>query len=375
MKKREERAKKPKKAGTGKTRKPKTNKHKALVLLSGGLDSRLVVKMLEGQLGKSSVEAVFFALPFGGGCCSDRFCVLKFTSIQGIKLHVIDCTRGSMLKRYMNIVKKPRFSRGVAMNPCIDCHLFMLKEAKSLSRKIGADIIATGEVLGERPLSQNKGALKLIEREAGLEGRVLKPLSAKLLPETDAERNGWIDRSSMLDIQGRRRVRQIALAKKYKITYPTPGGGCVLTDKMFSKRLIGLLEYKQDKQPGAAEIELLKLGRHFRYGGGRSPKSRKTGNSSIIVVGRNEKENGMLTALAKRIRPRPAAMSVIGHMGPVTLVLGGSRPAMQAAARLTVRYSDAPARKAAKVEITKGKKKSVLSARALPKREIEKLRV
>jgi len=351
---------------------------KALVLLSGGLDSRLVVKMLEKQLGKPNVEAVFFALPFGGGCCSDRFCVLNFTAKQAIKLHIVDCTKGRMFREYMDIIRKPRFQRGTAMNPCIDCHLFMLKEAKKLAKKTGASIIATGEVLGERPLSQHKWAMTLIEKEAGLIGKVLRPLSAKLLPETEAEKKGWINRKRLLDIQGRRRVRQISLARKYKIDFPTPGGGCVLTDKQFSKRLVNLLDYKdkQGKQePSPTEIELLKLGRHFRQA------------KSIIVVGRNEKENGMILQLAKKIKPKKgkdgsgavkpvAILEVIDHMGPTTLVLNPSQAALRAAARLTVRYADAPVRKPVKVGIRIARKTSrVIDAKALPKHEIEKMRV
>lgn len=347
---------------------------KALVLLSGGLDSRLVVKMLEKELGRRRVEAVFFALPFGGGCCSDRFCVMRFTSAHSIKLHVVDCTRGRMFRKYMGIVKKPRFSRGKAMNPCIDCHLFMLREARKLARKVGAKIIATGEVLGERPLSQHKWAMKLIEKQAGLEGRVLRPLSAKLLPETEAEKRGWVDRSRMLDIQGRRRVRQIALAKKYGITYPTPGGGCALTDKLFSKRLLALLEYKSGKDPSIHELGLLNTGRHFAHG------------KSIIVVGRNEEENGMINALAKKIKPergkdgkavKPvvAIIEVAGHMGPTTVVLNPTQPALRIAAGLTVRYSDAPARKPAKVGVRTGRIKRIITARPLPKRQIDSMRV
>ncbi|GAG14786.1 unnamed protein product, partial [marine sediment metagenome] len=102
-------------------------KRKALVLLSGGLDSRLVCKLLEDQLGKKGIEAVFFALPFGGGCCSDRFCVIRFCQAQGYRLHIVDCTKGMWFRKYMSMIKSPQFQRGTAMNPCIDCHLFMLK--------------------------------------------------------------------------------------------------------------------------------------------------------------------------------------------------------------------------------------------------------
>jgi tRNA U34 2-thiouridine synthase MnmA/TrmU len=334
---------------------------KSLVLLSGGLDSRLAVKMLEEQLGKKHVEAVFFALPFGGGCCSDSFCVVKFTSSQNIKLHIVDCTKGPMYRRYMGIVKKPKFSRGVGMNPCIDCHLFMLKSAKRLAKKIGADIIATGEVLGERPLSQNKGALSLIERNAKLEGKILRPLSAKALPETEAEKAGWIDRKQLQGIVGRRRVVQIKLAKKYKIDFPMPGGGCVLTDKLFSKRLKNLLAYKD--MPNIHELGLLNVGRHFIY------------RNNVIIVGRNEKENGKIAALAQKIRPRPTILECAGIMGPTTIALDPDKSAIKIAGRLTARYADVSPRKLVHVWVKAGSDVNLITVKAMSKRDIDKMRV
>lgn len=344
-------------AKKGKKERKSIKKPKALVLLSGGLDSRLSVKMMEEQLGRKNVEAVFFALPFGGGCCSDRFCVVKFASSHGIKLYIVDCTKGYMFKKYMGIVKKPKFSRGAGMNPCIDCHLFMLKEAKKLANRINAHIIVTGEVLGERPLSQNKGALSLIEKRAGLEGKILRPLSARALPETEAELEGRINRRKLKKIVGRRRVEQIRLAKQFKIDFPMPGGGCVLTDRLFSKRLKSMLAYKE--KPNIHELGLLNVGRHFITSNTKS-KSKK----SIIIVGRNEQENGTIAALAVRIRPRPAIMQVDGHMGPTTIVLNPSKPALKAAARLTVRYSDAKGRARVTVQY-RGKTTSLISARSL----------
>lgn len=323
-------------------------KRKVLILLSGGLDSRLVCKLLEDQLGKRGIEAVFFALPFGGGCCSDRFCVVRFCQAQGYRLHIVDCTKGRWFRKYMGMIKSPQFQRGVGMNPCIDCHLFMLKEAKKLAKKRGLDFLATGDVLGERPLSQNKGALNLIERKAGLEDRVLKPLSAKCLPETEAEKKGWIDRKKLLNIQGRQRKRQIALARKYRITFPFPGGGCLLTDKGFSQRLLQLLKLSPEPKPD--EIGLLKLGRHFLSG------------RSLIIVGRREEENLMLVKTAKRLKL--PYMEVKDFMGPTTILLGKpSNAALKRAAGLTVRYSDSPKGKAVELVLRKGKAKKSLRAR------------
>lgn len=304
---------------------------KALILLSGGLDSRLVCKMLQEQMGKASVEAVFFVLPFGGGCCNDKFCVFKFCQKEGIKLHITDCTKGAMFRKYAAMIMKPKFQRGVALNPCIDCRIFMLKEAKKLAKRTGADIIATGEVLGERPLSQHRAALQLVEREAGLEGRLLRPLSAKLLPETQAERKGWIDRSRLLCVHGRRRVEQIALAKKYRISFPSPGGGCLLTDKEYSSRLTRLTGKK--KSISREEIELAKLGRHFSCG------------NDIVIVGRNHQENLRLASFAMKLKL--PVLEAEGYMGPATLIVSKGRAeppktTYRDAALLTARYSDAP---------------------------------
>ncbi len=335
-------------------------KPRALVLLSGGLDSRLVCRLLERQLGKKGVEAVFFMLPFGGGCCNDRFCVFRFAQGQGLRLHMVDCTGGRMLRKYMGIVRNPRFQRGVGMNPCIDCHLFMLREAKGLAGKIGADFLATGEVLGERPLSQNKQALNLIEREAGLEGKLLRPLSARLLPETESERMGWIDRKNLLDIQGRQRRGQIALAKKYRIRFPSPGGGCLLTDREFSRRLGNMLDLRGNLNPDY--IELLKLGRHFRYG------------KNIIIVGRNHEENLKLLEIAGR--EKIPHMEAKNYMGPITVVLGKpSKRVIQRAAPLTARYSDAPKNKQIEVILKKGRLTKILKSKAISKRGLERLMV
>jgi len=252
-------------------------KTKALVLFSGGLDSRLAIKLLEDQLGKKNVIALFFLLPFAGGCCSDKFCVFQFCQKEGINLHIVDVTKGKLFKEYLKIIKKPKFLRGTALNPCIDCHVFMLKKAKELAEKNNIDIIATGEVLGERPLSQNKKALLLIEKEAGLKGKLLRPLSAKLLPETFAERKGLIDRNKLLDVQGRQRKRQISLARKYGISFPNPAGGCLLCEKDYCKKLKSLLE---KKNLCYEDIKLLSVGRHFE--------------ESQIILGKNKEENMLL---------------------------------------------------------------------------------
>jgi len=260
----------------------KQNKPKVLILLSGGLDSRLVVKLVEEQVTKKNITALIFKLPFGSKYSKDLENTGKFCKEQDIKCKLIDVTKGKLLQEYLDILRKPAHGYGTACNPCIDCHIWMLKKAKEFADKNKIEIIATGEVLGERPMSQHKKALEIIEQESGLVGRLLRPLSAKLLPATDAEQSAKIDRSKLLDIQGRSRKMQILLAQKYKISYPTPGGGCLLCEPEFAEKLKPLLKGKVKD----IDIALLKVGRHFE--------------NSNIVLGKNEQENLELEAIQKK---------------------------------------------------------------------------
>jgi tRNA U34 2-thiouridine synthase MnmA/TrmU len=189
-------------------------------------------------------------------------------------------------EEFLEIVKKPKHGYGSNMNPCIDCRILLFKKAKEHLAKVGASFVITGEVLGQRPMSQKLHTMELIEKEAGLEGLVLRPLSAKLLEETIPEKEGWVARDKLLAIAGRGRKEQFSLAHEFGIhDYPCPSGGCLLTDPEFSKRLKDLMKH-QDLD--LADIQLLKVGRHFRL----SDKTK-------LVVGRNELENQRLLNLAK----------------------------------------------------------------------------
>ncbi len=257
---------------------------KTLVLLSGGLDSRLAVKLLEDQLGKKNITALIFKLPFGSKYSKDLQETVKFCKEQNIKCDTVDVTKGKLLQEYISLLKNPKHGYGVACNPCIDCHIWMLKKAKIYADKNKIEIIATGEVLGERPMSQHKKALEIIEQESGLKGRLLRPLSAKLLEPTIAEQEGRIDRSKLLAIEGRGRKIQMELAAKYKIKYPTPGGGCLLCEPEFAAKLKPLLAGKMQE----IDVELLKLGRHFE--------------NSSIVLGKNHEENLELAKIQKKYK-------------------------------------------------------------------------
>lgn len=256
-------------------------KKKALVLFSGGLDSRVTAKFIE-ELG-FEVHLGVVKLPFGSSCGNFEG-IEEFSKKNNFNLHVIDATKGNLLKEYIEIVKNPKHGIGTAINPCKDCKIFIFIQGKKLAEKIGADVILTGEVLGQRPMSQMKKALMFDEEKAGLVGKILRPLSAKLLPETIYEKEGVVDRNKLLNIHGRRRERQMKLAEKYGIDYPTPGGGCLLCENLYAKKLEALLKYI--KEPSIDEINLLRKGRMFK-------------NKGLIFVGKDEKENEELEKLAK----------------------------------------------------------------------------
>ena len=257
----------------------KNRKIKALVLFSGGLDSRLTIKILQAQ--GLIVEALYIKLPFGTGCCNDFNCVFNFSQLSGVKLHTIDCSQGRLYKNYLRIIKNPEYGRGAGFNPCKDCKIFLFKIGKKFAKKIDAEIIATGEVVGQRPMSQMKKDLLLDEKEAGLEGRILRPLSAKLLPQTIYEEKGLVERNKFFDISGRRRENQIRLAKKYRIKYPNSGGGCLLCEKLLKNRFKVLLERGLKEN----QARLINVGRHFLIKG------------SWIILGRNQEENNILKAI------------------------------------------------------------------------------
>lgn len=248
---------------------------RALLLFSGGLDSILAAKILIGQ--KIKVLPICFKSFF-----FDCNLAKKSAKNLGLKLKIVDFS-----KEHLKIVKNPKYGYGKGMNPCIDCHLLMMKKAKKIFEKQKFDILATGEVLEERPFSQRKEIFKLIEKEANLENKILRPLSAKLLPETIYEKKGLIKREKLFSIRGKSRKPQIKLAKKFKIKkFPSPAGGCILTDPNYSKRLKTLFQKIPDFDGN--DCQILRKGRIFWEG------------NFMIVVGRNEKENKEVKKSKKR---------------------------------------------------------------------------
>jgi tRNA U34 2-thiouridine synthase MnmA/TrmU len=292
-------------------------KMKALALLSGGLDSTLAVKLMLNQ--GIEVETINFVTPF---CLCKKGC--SGAAEVAKKFHV-PVKMVNVGRDYLRILRNPKHGYGRNMNPCIDCRIFMLQKAKKHAKETGASFIFTGEVLDERPMSQHWKALNIIEKEAGLEGKILRPLSAKLLPKTEAERKGWVDRAKLLDIRGRSRKKQIALAKEFAITdYPCPAGGCLLTYKEYANKLRDL--FKHNKTVSLKDVQLLKIGRHFRLGRNK------------IIVGRNEDEN---KALVYQKCDGDYYFEAQGCGSPITLLQGTkTKKATETAAGLTAYYSD-----------------------------------
>lgn len=323
---------------------------KALALLSGGLDSLLAVKMVLDQ--DIEVEAVNFVTPF---CLCDRCSVNHFGAKLGIKIH-----RVFLGQEFLDMVVSPAYGYGSQMNPCLDCRILMFKKAKELAGRIGADFLVTGEVLGERPFSQRKESMLKIEREAGVEGKVLRPLSAMLLSESEPERRRLVRRDMLLGITGRRRAPQMELARKLGIAeYPNPSGGCLLTDPRFAERLREHL--KHENTLTLKDVALLKCGRHFRIDGVK------------VIVGRNEQENNRLLMIAEK--SGIPYLKTVDHEGPLTLITGkDSQNVLKKAAAITARYSDAPKDAPARVAF-KDKEEQILEIEAIKDEELEPLRV
>ncbi len=290
----------------------KKKKIRALVLFSGGLDSLLAVKVLE----KQGIEVV--ALSFVSYFFGDE------KAKEGAEKNRINWRSMDFSQLHAEVVKHPKRGYGSAMNPCIDCHLLMIREAGRIMREEGFDFVATGEILGQRPMSQNLKALQLIEKESGIAGQLLRPLSAQLLAETEVEKRGVVDRSALLDFSGRSRKRHVALIEEFQvIDFPTPSGGCILTEIDFGKKLKELLE--KNNNPSASDYALLQTGRTFWQ------------EDAMIVVGRNSQDNEKLRLLQEK---GDILIELGDFMGPLALVRGKeTATAVESARKMVAGYS------------------------------------
>ncbi len=289
----------------------------AVSLLSGGLDSTLAVRLLAEQ------GITVIGVNFAGAYCPPPL-EGENNAARAARQLGIELVTLAIDAEFIAMVKAPKHGRGKHMNPCIDCHTLMIRKAWAYGQGRGAALVATGEVLGQRPMSQNRQSLDVVARESGTSGFLLRPLSARLLEPTVPEQQALVDRSRLLDIEGRSRTRQMALAAQWGIVeYPSPAGGCLLTEDVYSRRLAAAFARGEDS---LAFIELLSIGRHFRLAsGGR------------VIVGRNRVENEALLAR------RPEGSCVIDGTalpGPLALLIPDRAEDRIAAARLVARYSD-----------------------------------
>ncbi len=315
-------------------------KVKGLVLFSGGLDSSLAAKLLVEQGIK--VSGLIFQSFFWNVKQAE-----KAAKKLGIEYKIIN-----FAKKHLKTVKNPSYGYGKAANPCLDCHILMLKETKEIMKAKGYSFVATGEVLGERPFSQNKKALELIAKESGLKNHLVRPLSARLLSPTLPEKKNWLDRKKLLAIQGRSRKIQLSLAKKYKLDFPQPAGGCILTEKEFAKKLLDLFSHWPDCT--GDDVKLLFLGRHFwaptsRHPLGAGTRTKDAPGVSIqtplecqkaakIVLGKNQQENEKLENSARKgdFLIKPA-----NFPGPTALIRGENidKKTLKKAKKLLLKHS------------------------------------
>ncbi len=331
---------------------------KAIGLFSGGLDSILAGRLIrdqgiegealhvyttfEGPRRKSESERADEAGKKESGSIptspdkvheKNRVHPCAAVSDRAAKLW-IGLTTVDVSEEFLEMVRRPRFGYGSGVNPCLDCRITMLKKAKARMEAVGAQFVFTGEVLGQRPMTQRRDTLRKVERESGLDGLLLRPLSAQLLPPTVPEREGWVDRARLLDLSGRSRKPQIELAKKWGITdYPQPAGGCFLTDKTLARRIKDVLSHTNTLSK--KDLILSKVGRHFRLS-----------DSVKVIVGRWEAENDFL----ERYAEGRWTFEVVGVPGPIALAEGTlSSEAIREVAELVARYSDAKTAASAEV--------------------------
>jgi len=321
---------------------------RGLGLCSGGLDSILAALVLKKQA--VEVTWITFVTPFFGAEKARRA-----ARLTGIPLIEKDIT-----EPYLKMLRNPPAGYGQHMNPCMDCHTMMFRMAGEIMEAEQYDFLFSGEVLGQRPMSQTRPSLRYVEKHSGYDGYILRPLSARRLPETLVEQKGLVDRSRLLDLAGRSRKPQIRLAKEYGIQkYPAPAGGCLLTDKQFSRRLGDLLEH--DPQPPPRFLHLLRYGRHFRVDA-----------TTKIIVGRNSSENRQILEYVDPAKD--TTLKTIEYPGPLAVLPGGAiPPARQLAAALCAGYSKAPPEAMVRVSVRNAGEKTSLSVLAVAPEDLHHL--
>jgi len=321
-------------------------KVRALGLCSGGLDSILSALILRKQ--GIDVEWITFETPFFSSARA-----LKAAHITGIPITVKNIT-----KEYLVMLKNPPCGYGKHMNPCMDCHALMFRLAGAIMKEKGFDFLFSGEVVGQRPMSQTKPSLRYIEKQSGCDGYILRPLSAARLPVTIPEKEGLVNRDLLLDIAGRSRKPQIKLAAEFGLAdYPSPGGGCLLTDKGYSDRLRDLFDHQEEFTE--EELYLLKHGRHLRLN-----------KNTKIIIGRTKNDNEQIK---RYYNPDADTLIKVNNFpGPTVLVPhGGSKDMIIFAASICAGYSKAPNNIQVDVEVVMPQRSQILKVSGIPTKEIK----
>lgn len=350
-------------------------------LYSGGLDSMLAVRVLLNQ--GINVIVLNFNTGFFFGAYDKTGDTYVYKAKTPFEVTVVDIS-----KEFFEMIKNPPHGFGKHMNPCIDCKILMMQKAKSMMAEYDAGFVITGEVLGQRPMTQNMRSLRVIESESGLAGYLLRPLCAKNMPETEPERLGWVDRGKLLDLQGRGRSRQLELAKLWGMEefIKTPAGGCILTEDSFSKRLKDYLQARSAERGAWSEGEtrkaergtrseneknqteisneeamtLLSIGRHFRKDGIK------------FVTGRNKKENEALM----KFKDKATVFDTIDAPGPIVVAFGDINMEMKRfIAGIAAGYSDAKTKDTAEVEIVFNERGETIKVKPIITAEANKFRV
>ncbi len=342
-----------------------TEQKKAVALISGGLDSMLAAKAVMEQ--GVHVEGINF---FTGFCVEGHTHAIRkkdkdkpkrnnslwVAEQLGIKLHIID-----IIEEYKDVLINPKHGYGANMNPCLDCKIFMVNKARQWVQENGFDFIITGEVMGQRPMSQRRETMPIVAEESGADELLLRPLCAQNLPATLPEKEGWVDREKLFDFSGRSRKPQMALAEQYGfVEYSQPAGGCCfLTDEKYSRKLVDLWQARGEKDYELDDVMLLKVGRHIR------PKQ-----NFKLIVAREEGEARFMQGYKNDF----INMNCASHRGPLALIDGKpSEEDLQLAGQITARYGQG--RDAEQVEISirePGKEERKIAVKPLPQNEIPK---
>jgi tRNA-specific 2-thiouridylase len=320
---------------------------KAVGLFSGGLDSMLAIKLMKDQ--EIEVAMLQYHLGFENLRIRRHAQKLNQETSEATLEQQLDgkIQHLDVAEEFLQLVFHPKHGYGSVMNPCIDCKIFLFRKAKEYLETHQAQFVFTGEVLGQRPMSQHRQTLRHIEKAAGLQGYLLRPLSAKLLEPTIPEQQGWVDRERLLDISGRSRVVQMELAEKYHLRYPQPAGGCLLTDPNFMTRLQDLMQHKSPEQTTVEDIELLKLGRHFRIS-----------DVVKVIVGRHEFDNNLLE---QHTAGRWHAQ-VREYQGPLVLIEGTpSELQFEQIAQIAVSYTKGKNAESVKVDFYRDHEQRLLT--------------